>query len=244
MRAWQGREAPSGSSRRTVVHSRSAKRESTTQQQYLRVGAINMTTPELRARLGSLPQEIYDDIYNLTFTAESGARIISYKLADCSVVMRPTHRMDESKRFCGRDSISLFLVDRASHTRFAKSYYGDMGAFFVFMDCRKMSEWFRSLQPKHRNMLRSLKCVVFESFARCHCGTVVRGRCDVEILLAKIVFGSEKEVSTFAAPVSSLISVDFHYRYLEIWRSFGASIWMIGKAEERGCLVVALVDDT
>lgn len=117
----------------------------------------------MRQRLESLPQELYDQIYNLTFTAEPGERKIrqSQRLGYHVLSGRQIKTGGESGRpFCGHDSIKLFLIDRASSRLFAKSYYGGRGAVFTLngnFDCRR---WLQDLSHEHRQMPQDIRVVV------------------------------------------------------------------------------------
>ncbi|KAK4618272.1 hypothetical protein CLAFUW4_12351 [Fulvia fulva] len=77
----------------------------------------------LRCRLEVLSQELYDEIYNLTFTAGNGGRLIT---GESDFVWHGdvvTERyLDRSVRYAEHDSLNLFLVDRASSTKFAASF--------------------------------------------------------------------------------------------------------------------------
>ena len=63
-----------------------------------------------------------------------------------------------SKRFCdGEDTVSLLLVDKASHAQFVKSLYGD-GAVFVFFSPPACKIWLCNLKDEHRDMLQDIRC--------------------------------------------------------------------------------------
>lgn len=89
---------------------------------------------QLRRLLESLSQELFDQIYDLTFTATPGVRQIFHKryLEDKTpkLITLSTSKT-RHLQFCGYDSRSLLLVDRASSMKFAESHFGGKGAVFV-----------------------------------------------------------------------------------------------------------------
>ncbi|KAK4617930.1 hypothetical protein CLAFUW4_11769 [Fulvia fulva] len=111
-------------------------------------------TPTLRQRLESLPQELYDEIYTLTFTAAPGERKICAPTKSES--RASTLSPDISRCFRGHDSANLFLVDRASSQMFAESYFGGEGAVFTFHCDMCWTSWLSRLNDEHRRILPSL----------------------------------------------------------------------------------------
>ncbi|PPJ60191.1 hypothetical protein CBER1_10119 [Cercospora berteroae] len=93
------------------------------------------TSLQLRELIDRLPQELYDQIYDLTFTAESKIRIYNYgrgythTLAPLTVATK-----HHSQRIVAvNESIPHLLhVDRTSRQKFAESYYGNPNSIFLF----------------------------------------------------------------------------------------------------------------
>lgn len=118
-------------------------------------------TMELRARLADLPQELYDTIFDFTFTAEPGIRYLDRFSPDCTELCnaRPLFRVP--------DSVHLLHVDRTSRNQFARSYYGGDEAVFVAAyfsggqeySCHSSTccNWLESLPPDHRAMIRDVR---------------------------------------------------------------------------------------
>ncbi|KAF7193282.1 hypothetical protein HII31_05376 [Pseudocercospora fuligena] len=114
-----------------------------------------MSPEQLRSGLESLPQEIYDEIYDLTFTAEAGVR-------DLGAVVR-RYGEDEDEFFCtrtltpklffGRDSSKLLRVDQRSRAKFAASYYGGPNTIFLARNPHAAATWLSSVDPKHRDLV-------------------------------------------------------------------------------------------
>ncbi|PIA89260.1 hypothetical protein CB0940_06720 [Cercospora beticola] len=90
---------------------------------------------ELRERLENLPQELYNYIYDLTFTAEAKIRIYTYDEDRGRV---PAQLRDAMKHYSKRVVTvherppHLLHVDRASRQNFAKSFYGNPDSIFIF----------------------------------------------------------------------------------------------------------------
>lgn len=87
-----------------------------------------MATKSLAALVQSLPQELYDEIYDLTFTADDEPRVI-YK------DYTPPH---------------LLHVDSASRAKYARSYYGSSTFKLPLVFGEK---WVRSVQASHFDMI-------------------------------------------------------------------------------------------
>ncbi|KAF2216975.1 hypothetical protein CERZMDRAFT_93040 [Cercospora zeae-maydis SCOH1-5] len=81
-------------------------------------------TAALRDRMMALPQELFDEIYNLTFTADKQVRHITNALSG-----RPPH---------------LLHVDRHSRKKFAASYYRN--TTFLFPCDILFARWLRALK--------------------------------------------------------------------------------------------------
>lgn len=126
----------------------------------------NRRGARVRARLDKLPQELYDKIYDFTFSAEPGNRYL-----DCFV--DPSYRPSKDGMrplFQKPDSIHLLHVDRASRKQFARSYYGGSGAVFISPWISKSvisgpphdtcHIWLSSLPKDHRAMIRDVRIVL------------------------------------------------------------------------------------
>lgn len=122
----------------------------------------------LRDHLLDLPQELYDEIYNLTFTAAPGPRYPVQMTCSLATSMRQDSLFRDVHLapvpFQGHDSVALLHVDRASRDKFAKSYYGGPDAFFMFDDCRVCRKWLKSLNASlnatHLRYVRSVGLAV------------------------------------------------------------------------------------
>lgn len=117
--------------------------------------ASNFRPPrELRELLETLPQEIYNDIYDLTFTAEPGVRDLGYISRRVPLGGPYGRPKDAGKPFLGSDNRGLLQVDRASREKFAQSYYGGEDAVFVAQSGITAGVWLDSLEWKHEALIR------------------------------------------------------------------------------------------
>lgn len=87
---------------------------------------------ELRKHLESLPQELYNYIYDLTFTADAKVRLYARKHQSWRL------ELDWLPETCSEQVVTinekmphLFRVDRSSRTKFAASYFGGESVFVV-----------------------------------------------------------------------------------------------------------------
>lgn len=90
---------------------------------------------KLRALIDSLPQELYDEIYDLAFTAEPKIRIYSGKDIDEDLVLgfAELERASLQRVVKLNEAIPRLLhVDRASRKKFAESYFGHPDSTFVY----------------------------------------------------------------------------------------------------------------
>ncbi|KAF7193935.1 hypothetical protein HII31_04825 [Pseudocercospora fuligena] len=108
---------------------------------------------ELSELMQTLPQELFDDIYNLTFTAEPGlrdlGRICSHNWGRSFV------RYHRGQQFLGADTRALLQVDRASRAKYASSYYGE-GSIFIAHTAYAAMTWMHSVAPEHRSLIAAL----------------------------------------------------------------------------------------
>lgn len=109
----------------------------------------NMAIPEadeLQVRLDSLPQELYDQIFDAVFTAAPGERILS-KRNKCSIIA---------------EGLKLLRISRATREKYATTYFGH-GAEFVLERCAVQQwvheNWYKSLAPAHMSLLQKVTVV-------------------------------------------------------------------------------------
>ncbi|PPJ60200.1 hypothetical protein CBER1_10123 [Cercospora berteroae] len=88
---------------------------------------------QLRNNLESLPQELYNRIYDLTFAAEPAIRFYSSKKG------LKTNGVLDILKDCSHHALAIneklppmFHVDRRSRDKFVKSYFGHVNTVFVF----------------------------------------------------------------------------------------------------------------
>ena len=91
------------------------------------------TTQQLAQRLQRLPQELYDKVYDFTFTPVDTTQI----------------RINR-----GYAPPSTLQVDRKSREEFAKTYYST--ASFHGRDLFLINGWVHSLSEEHQDLLRSI----------------------------------------------------------------------------------------
>lgn len=92
------------------------------------------TQTALSQAIQDLPQELFDSIYNQTFTAVPGLRIINASY-------RPPN---------------LLCIDRASREKFAASYYGRGNVFQTHKE-NQLYQWLASLTVQHRALITSVR---------------------------------------------------------------------------------------
>ena len=99
-----------------------------------------MAGSDLSKRIQNLPQELYDMIYEHTFTADT-------EKVEINADYKPP---------------KLLAVDRASRHFYAKSHYGGRMFFVAFgvNDLRDLLRWLKSLSGDHQAMIREIR---FES---------------------------------------------------------------------------------
>lgn len=119
-------------------------------------------SPSLGSLLQTLPRELYDAIYHLTFAAEPGIHYVNKAPQGASEEGRQLRPL-----FTAPDSVKLLHVDRDSRAKFARSYYGGEGAVFIcdhndLVRCRLNScrPWLRSLDTAHLPMLNDVRIVL------------------------------------------------------------------------------------
>ncbi|CAK1358715.1 unnamed protein product [Cercospora beticola] len=90
---------------------------------------------ELHELMDMLPQELYDQIYDLTFTAAAKIRIYIYGRG----YSRGRAQLTAATKHYSRRVVAvnekiphLLHVDRASRQKFAESYYGNPNSIFLF----------------------------------------------------------------------------------------------------------------
>lgn len=83
--------------------------------------SLHLTAPELRTRLETLPQELYDEIFDLTFAPDSGQILVTqgYKFPVQLHVSSQT-RKDFIKRYYGE---ARFLALECTDTRYTSGRY-------------------------------------------------------------------------------------------------------------------------
>ncbi|CAK3924881.1 Hypothetical predicted protein [Lecanosticta acicola] len=118
-----------------------------------------MSSAEDLARLLlTLPQELYDEIYAWTFTANPGTRTI--RRAETGRNIRKDMSGTSNQTKINRN---LLFVSRATRAQFAASYYGGFGAKFL-VDRELVIKWLHTLPEEHRDMFRQVKCLVRKGY--------------------------------------------------------------------------------
>ncbi|KAK4494839.1 hypothetical protein PRZ48_014195 [Zasmidium cellare] len=136
--------------------------------------------PQLLQRL---PQELFDRIYDFTFTARPGVRFIDHQKsvpADSAVrfvqgcnflLVHPgrlrsgldpfryrsytVERIPAQDRVAKPCNIHLLHVDRASRQRYADTFFGGADTFFVFVETDVLVEFMGSLQSSHKELVQA-----------------------------------------------------------------------------------------
>ena len=85
-------------------------------------------------RIQDLPQEVFDKIYDFTFTVPKGATCYIHQTS------RPP---------------SLLGVDRTSRSKYAHSYYGD--TVFALYSATVAARWLVSLPPEHSSVITTIR---------------------------------------------------------------------------------------
>jgi hypothetical protein len=106
---------------------------------------MSLSADTLSTFLQTLPQELYDRIYELTFTADKAVHVVHEKMP------RGMHG-------------HRFAVDRTSRELFAQSYYGG-GSAFIGFNYAYIGQWLDRLPSAHRKFVRNI-CRHTLAFAR------------------------------------------------------------------------------
>lgn len=92
---------------------------------------------ELRARLENLPQELYDEIVTITFTATGG------------VVQIYNSRYP-------RPDLKFMQVSRATRAKYSCSHYDK--TTYIVRDAQSCGKWIKSMPIWHLKLLKGVKC--------------------------------------------------------------------------------------
>lgn len=116
-------------------------------------------------QLQNFPQELYDQIYDIVFTANPGIRYASKPPKDASEAGRKSRPL-----YIKPDHVGLLHVDRLSREKFARSYYGGEGAVFVLDITLRvdlvpawLTRWTSKVDPAHHRLIKDVRAV----FAKC-----------------------------------------------------------------------------
>lgn len=127
--------------------------------------AVEAEILPLHSYLEELPQELYDHIYNLTFTAETGIRYASKPPQGASEEGRKSRPL-----FVHPDHVGLLHVDRLSRKKFANGYFAGEGTVFVCDITGRvglleawLTPWTSSVDAAHLKLIRDVRCV----YAKC-----------------------------------------------------------------------------
>lgn len=101
---------------------------------------------QLREQLEDLPRELYDWIYKLTFTVNSGFVKIS-----------KTGRDGPKDSPRPSPFPNLLHVSRASRSLYASKYYAQ--SIFVLRDSRVGNDWLRSVPDEHMEHMQDVRCL-------------------------------------------------------------------------------------
>lgn len=136
---------------------------------------------ELRGRLGTLPQELYNLIFDFVFTAEPGAREITVPRS----LQREMNAKQRARRMKAaatrRQDLKLMNISQATRARYAKSYYCDRVVFLEESDwsCKHLElgtnvvTWLEMLNQDHRAMIYDVTLVMPTAL---RIGETLRGR--------------------------------------------------------------------
>ncbi|GIZ41110.1 hypothetical protein CKM354_000442600 [Cercospora kikuchii] len=106
----------------------------------------------LRGLLNTLPPELYNEIYNLTFTAERKIHLLSQNTGGTE----ENHQelvQEHSFTTLNTRLPQLFHVDRASRAQFADSYFATSGSIFVLYPAPRRE---KELYPFSRILFRRI----------------------------------------------------------------------------------------
>ncbi|CAK1358714.1 unnamed protein product [Cercospora beticola] len=119
--------------------------------------SVDTEVLELRERLESLPQELYNHVYDLTFTANPRIRIYGFSRWARLYLCVAVYRYAISGRVITLDERlpSMFRVDRASRRKFAKSYFGGEDSTFIFCGRFGTRTCFKAM-PDYRALISNL----------------------------------------------------------------------------------------
>ncbi|CZT15462.1 uncharacterized protein RCC_01318 [Ramularia collo-cygni] len=109
--------------------------------------ATSATTSKLRAGLNTLPQELYDTIYDLTFTSSPR-----------TIYIHPTSQSAQNKRRAPQNlATNLLRVDSASRNQYQTSYYTN--TIFRLDSPKLCIAWIHFMPSHHRPLVRVIHCM-------------------------------------------------------------------------------------
>lgn len=122
----------------------------------------NRPPRSLRDLMQTLPQELYDEIFDMTFTADAGVRKLNTatkkrvlgKFSSGSTGWRDLYFYSN----VAAAFPAVLHVNRSTRAQFAKSYYGQ-GAFVAVHDRQVARDWVEILPPDHRSLVRDVSVV-------------------------------------------------------------------------------------
>ncbi|KAF2166093.1 hypothetical protein M409DRAFT_23820 [Zasmidium cellare ATCC 36951] len=182
-----------------------------------------------------LPQELFDRIYDFTFTAEPGVRYLDR--------FNPYHHPMYIPRplFQKLDSINLLHVDRASRKQFAESFYGGDGAVFVMTGHAQRPawwikpaciEWLSILPSQHRALIKDVRCAI-KGHSRRHSG---RTQVTTNSIPANVIAGMEMMVliehisEVFGDKVVQVLSFGYEDEIISGLPGYRAQVCLLGEA--------------
>ncbi|GIZ41113.1 hypothetical protein CKM354_000442900 [Cercospora kikuchii] len=103
----------------------------------------------MRSRLQDLPQELYNGIYDLTFTADAKIRVSippDSTMPSAGWIARryPSHLVGVNEPIP-----DLSRVDRHSRQQFLESYFGNPNSMFVICGFKELQEWAFLMSAEH-----------------------------------------------------------------------------------------------
>ncbi|CAK1358704.1 unnamed protein product [Cercospora beticola] len=131
----------------------------------------------MRSRLQDLPQELYNEIYDFTFTADAKIRVSisldsTMPSAEWIAKRYPSHLVGVNEQLP-----DLSRVDRHSRQKFLKSYFGNPDSMFVVCGFKEIQNWALLMDPE---MLALLPKIYYLGFLTEGLREILRQRIDIE----------------------------------------------------------------
>ncbi|CAK1358699.1 unnamed protein product [Cercospora beticola] len=112
-------------------------------------------TPTFHDRVQSLPQELYDEIYSLTFTASPSVHVFHLSYLFSTPLASTLSPYSQNHITTNNAFPNLLHVDRHSRNKYAKSFYGDQKSIFIVCSTIMLESVIGTMDKQHVEILKN-----------------------------------------------------------------------------------------